>query len=93
MYLNSNRLGDTLVSVGMDKVAKVWKISKGMLYPIRLNSIYIVIKLIPSFEVVAPAPRCDCSLPVPGQSSPAGWRGQGAGGQAGAGGGEGPPAQ
>ena len=35
MYLASNRLGDTLVSVGMDKVAKVWKLSRGMLYPIR----------------------------------------------------------
>ena len=35
MYLASTRLGDTLVSVGMDKVAKVWKIVRGLLYPIR----------------------------------------------------------
>ena len=35
MHLTSNRLGDTLVSVGMDKVAKVWKICRGILYPIR----------------------------------------------------------
>ena len=35
MHLTSNRLGDTLVSVGMDKVAKVWRLSRGMLYPIR----------------------------------------------------------
>ena len=41
MYLASTRLGDTLVSVGMDKVAKVWKIVRGLLYPIRYDNLNV----------------------------------------------------
>ena len=39
MYLATTRLGDTLVSVGMDKVAKVWRLSRGLLYPVRWVSL------------------------------------------------------
>ena len=64
MYLASTRLGDTLVSVGMDKVAKVWKIVRGLLYPIRYDNInrYEVTKY---SEVAASEPWRDCGLFIP----------------------------
>ena len=64
MYLASTRLGDTLVSVGMDKVAKVWKIARGLLYPIRYDNLncYEVTK---HSEVAASEPWRDCGLFIP----------------------------
>ena len=65
MYLASTRLGDTLVSVGMDKVGKVWKIARGLLYPIRYGNFINMLEVTNYSEVVASEPWRDCGLFIP----------------------------